>query len=170
MKILIAHATRHGSTAEIAERLADRLRAAGHDVDIATAEPGRWLDDEHEGYIVGSAVYLGRWLRGARQFLDENASVLRRHPVWLFSSGPTGADQAASVRTRDVARLIGTTGARAHAVFGGRLDRSTLGPFERAVTRAVRAPYGDFRDWAAIDAWAAEIAGELARLATQPAR
>jgi menaquinone-dependent protoporphyrinogen oxidase len=42
------------------------------------------------------------------------------------------------------------------------IDRSPLGFGERAVVRAVRAAEGDYRDWAAIDAWAQEIASSLA--------
>ncbi len=60
-----------------------------------------------------------------------------------------------------MAALVAATGAREHRVFAGRLDRHRLGFAERAVTLALRAPEGDFRDWAAIEAWAAEIAETL---------
>ena len=53
------------------------------------------------------------------------------------------------------------TGARDHHVFSGRIDRHELGFGERAVVRAVHAAVGDFRDWPAVRAWAAEIAAEL---------
>jgi menaquinone-dependent protoporphyrinogen oxidase len=45
MKILVTHASRHGSTAGIAERIAATLRAAGHDAeerpvtDVRDVEP-----------------------------------------------------------------------------------------------------------------------------------
>ena len=51
--------------------------------------------------------------------------------------------------------------ARGHRSFAGRLDRTRLGLLERALTRAVRAPDGDFRDWEAIRHWAEEFAREL---------
>jgi menaquinone-dependent protoporphyrinogen oxidase len=56
---------------------------------------------------------------------------------------------------------MAATAARSHCVFGGRLDRTSLGFAERAISRALRAPFGDFRDWAEIEAWASGIAAEL---------
>lgn len=170
MKLLVASASRHGATARIAERIAVELRRRGHEVDVSVAEAGRWLDDEHDGYIVGSAVYFGHWLRGARQFLDENAAVLRRHPVWLFSSGPTGSPGSAGVDERHVGALIAACSARSHAVFGGRLERAGLSLRERLAARAVTAPFGDFCDFDAVDAWTAEIdAALLHSTSTRPA-
>jgi menaquinone-dependent protoporphyrinogen oxidase len=49
----------------------------------------------------------------------------------------------------------------AHRVLAGRLDRKLLSFTEKAVVVAVRAPEGDFRDWEAIDGYAAEIAAHL---------
>ena len=51
--------------------------------------------------------------------------------------------------------------ARSHRVFGGKLDRSTLGFAERAICTALRAPEGDFRDFAEIRGWALGIAESL---------
>ena len=162
MKILVAAASRQGSTAEIADRIAANLRQAHHDVDLIVAEPGRWLDDEHDGYVVGSAVYYGRWLRGARRFLEENTTILRRHPVWLFSTGPTDAATKESIGPQHVDALMTLSGARSHAIFGGRLRRSELAPFQRLVVRMLKAPDGDAREWDAIDRWTTEIAAALA--------
>lgn len=60
-----------------------------------------------------------------------------------------------------VDEILAKTGARDHRLFGGRLDKSRLSFAERAVVLAFRAPEGDFRDWAEIEAWAREIAGAL---------
>jgi menaquinone-dependent protoporphyrinogen oxidase len=57
--------------------------------------------------------------------------------------------------------LVQAAGAVEHRVFAGRLDRSLLGLGEKAVVVAVRAPEGDFRDWEAIDDYAAGIARQL---------
>ena len=53
------------------------------------------------------------------------------------------------------------THAREHRVFAGKLDRSRLGFFEKAVVIALRAPEGDFRDWDEIRDWASSIASSL---------
>jgi menaquinone-dependent protoporphyrinogen oxidase len=50
-------------------------------------------------------------------------------------------------------------------VFGGKLERDALSLRERALVRMVKAPYGDFRDWTAITAWAEQVALELSELA-----
>lgn len=162
MNVLIAVASRHHATIEIGERIGEVLRTRGLDVDLVDAEPSRWLDDEHDAYIVGSAVYLDHWLKSARRFLRSNETILARHPVWFFSSGPLGVDDE---RLLDGLGPPVSTGHSVvpveHRVFPGRLEVDELGPGERIVARVVGAPAGDFRDWDDIDQWANKIADEL---------
>ena len=61
----------------------------------------------------------------------------------------------------DVAPLSQLIGARGHAVFPGRLEKALLTFGERAMVTAMRAPVGDFRDWAAVRAWTEEVAAGL---------
>jgi menaquinone-dependent protoporphyrinogen oxidase len=61
-----------------------------------------------------------------------------------------------------VSKLMKQTGALGHRVFAGKIDTAELGRIERTMVRAVRAPEGDYRDWAAITEWATEIADSLA--------
>lgn len=56
---------------------------------------------------------------------------------------------------------MAATGAYEHRIFGGRLERERLGRAERLMVRALRAPYGDFRDWEQIRGWARSIADGL---------
>jgi hypothetical protein len=44
----------------------------------------------YDGFVVGSAPYAGGWMKPAAAFLRANQGALAGHPVWLFSSGPTG--------------------------------------------------------------------------------
>jgi menaquinone-dependent protoporphyrinogen oxidase len=81
--------------------------------------------------------------------------------VWLFSSGPIGDPPKPAEDPVDAAGLVHACGAREHRVFAGRLERHRLGWGERAITVALRAPEGDFRDFAGIRAWAAQIAETL---------
>ena len=46
-------------------------------------------------------------------------------------------------------------------VLAGAADPDKLRGFDRWVLKQVKAPTGDFRDWDAIAAWAAEIAAVL---------
>ena len=84
--------------------------------------------------------------------------------MWLFSSGPLGPPEALKPEGDpvDVAAVVETTQAVEHRVFAGRLDRALLCFGEKALVVAVRAPEGDFRDWDAIDGFAADIAAHLA--------
>ncbi len=161
MKVMIAVASRHGSTREIAEEIARVLEREGHEIDVVDAEPDRWLDDEHDAYLVGSGVYFGNWLRSARKFVTSNRQVLAQRPTWLFSSGPLGADGEVGIATGHLSKLLAPLRAVEHRVFRGRLDRNDLNLVERAVVRGLRAPSGDFRNWNDVEVWALEISAEL---------
>ena len=39
---------------------------------------------------LGSAVYMGRWMKPGRELAQRQAAALAARPVWLFSSGPVG--------------------------------------------------------------------------------
>ena len=162
MRVLVTAASRHGATRGIADAIADGLTRRGVDAVTAPVEEVSSLDG-YDAFVIGSAVYVGRWLEPARSLVEEHAARLLAAPVWLFSSGPLGPpdDLKPEGDPVDVASLIETAGAVDHRVFAGRLDRSLLGFGEKAVVVAVRAPEGDFRDWEAIDAFAAEVALRL---------
>lgn len=161
MRILVAFASRYGGTLGIAEAIGRSLEDAGHDVDVL---PVADADDlgRYDAFVLGSGVYVGRWLKSGRRFVERHSTVIAARPNWLFSSGPIGdspkPDGEAAV---DVADLVAATQSRDHRVFAGRLDKSRLRFGDRAVVTAVRSPEGDFRDWDEIDAWAREIASAL---------
>ena len=113
--------------------------------------------------MVGSAVYAGRWMEEARRFAQRHHEQLRGRPVWLFSSGPIGVPLAPAEESADALKLVGELTARGHQTFAGRIDPSALGWVERTITRMVKAPDGDFRDWEAVRSWADDIARALAR-------
>jgi menaquinone-dependent protoporphyrinogen oxidase len=169
MEILVVVASRHGSTREIADAMAARLEAHGHAVTVADAEdaPDATVAD---AVIVGSAIYAGSWREEARAWVADQADVLRSRPVWLFSSGPLG-DPPAPTRAEplQLEELTRLTGAEGHVVFAGALERDHLHFGERMVVRMVGAPYGDFRDWAAVDAWVDGITDALSDGAAAPA-
>jgi menaquinone-dependent protoporphyrinogen oxidase len=172
MNVLVAYASKYGATREIAERLADRMRAAGL---AAQAEPVTRVTDlsGYSAFVIGSAAYLGHWLNDATVFVRRNQAVLATKPVWLFSSGPLGTeptdakgqDKRGAAEPKEFAELIETIKPIGSRVFFGALDPGTLGFRDRAM-RALPAgralfPEGDFRDWPDIDTWAAGIAVEL---------
>ncbi len=91
MEILVAYATRHGATRGIAERIAQRLTAAGL---TAEARPAAEVRDaaRYDAFVVGGAAYMFHWLGDATTFVKRNATLLAERPTWLFSSGPIGTD------------------------------------------------------------------------------
>lgn len=167
MNILIAYASRLGSTKAIAARITARLETDGL---TATDRPVGSVGEltAYDAFVIGSAVYAGHWLKEATEFVHGHRSVLATRPVWLFSSGPVGqvATKVEPVDPADVHQLSTAVHARDHRIFSGALDRlaidgSDLGFAERFVAKRF-VPEGDFRDWPGIDAWADEIARELA--------
>ena len=185
MKVLVGYATRHGATKGIAERVGTQLERAGLDVtvrrvaDVSAVEP-------FDAFVIGSAAYMGQWLKEAASFVRSNADRLRTLPVWIFSSGPIGSERV-DEKGRDVVKasepaefgeFATSIRPRDARVFFGAYDpdASPIGTLERfgalftrlpAIRKAM--PAGDFRDWVAIDDWADGIASDLCRQEAAPA-
>ncbi len=154
--VLVAYATKHGSTREIAEVIGERLRAAGLEVRVAAAMTITDLGP-YQAVVLGSALYAAHWQREANRFVVRHTFALQVRPVWLFSSGPL--DRSADAGTLPPAPSVASTtdpiGALDHRTFGGRLLADTPGIEPQVLATH---PRGDFRDWHAIRAWADDIA------------
>ena len=162
MRILVSTASKHGSTAEIATRIAEALRVGLPGDAVVEVLPAAEVGNatSYDAVVLGSAVYMGRWLEDARHAAARLATHPPR-PVWLFSSGPIGDPPKPDEEPAEVGDIAKATHARGHRLFAGRLDRHRLGFGEKAVVVALRVADGDFRDWDAIDAWGAQIADEV---------
>lgn len=185
MRILVAFASRHGGTEGIADAIATTLRETETTAGSGGAEDAVSPDAHHlvdvlsvgdvedvTGYdavIVGSAVYVGRWMDSARRFVLNQVSILQNRPVWLFSSGPVGDPAVPDTEAADAAELAELVEAQGTRTFAGRLRPAELSLSERARIRDVHAAEGDYRDWAEIREWALDIASTLAA-ATLPIR
>jgi menaquinone-dependent protoporphyrinogen oxidase len=170
MKVLLASASRHGSTHEVRDRIGAAMTAAVPTIEVSTADLDN-LDDQagfsdlsmYDAFVLGSGVYYGRWLDSARDFIRRTGQALSNKPVWLFSVGPLGdPPKPTPEHAVDVSELVEQTNARDHALFCGVMNRAQLGFAERAMMVAFRTPDGDFRDLAAIDDWARKVATSLA--------
>jgi len=185
MKVLVAYASRHGATQGIAERIAQTLERSGLKVTLKPVKAAGAVD-EYDAFVIGSAAYMGGWLREATQFVQRNRSLLTSRPAWLFSSGPIGtemvdakgSDVLETSKPREFAEFAGSLHPRDLQVFFGAYDPDVepIGLMERLgawFTRvpAIQAalPAGDFRDWPAIEGWAKGIARELEQVAAAPA-
>ena len=165
MRVLVSTASKHGSTGEIASRIAEVLRAGLPGNTVVDVLPAVEVGDvaSYDAVVLGSAVYMGRWLEDARHAAARLATDPPR-PVWLFSSGPIGDPPKPDEEPAEVSDIAKNMHARGHRVFAGRLDRHRLGFAEKAMVSALRVKDGDFRDWNAIETWAAQIAAELSRV------
>lgn len=189
-RVLVVYGSRHGSTSGIAERIGDVLRAEGLRVEVASADRVGEVRDI-DAFIVGSGIYMGSWLPEPLAFIDRYVDTLASRPLWLFSSGPLRgstavkagddpieaalgpADGPGSGGRRRVASLEAMTHPRDHRVFFGAFDPKD--PPKALSERLARImvgprgllPAGDFREWDAIEAWAREIAAELAPVAAE---
>ena len=152
--VLVAYATRHGSTREVAESVARTLRAEGLTVDVLPAALVVDLD-AYEAVVLGSAIYMGRLHKDARTLLG----ALGGRRVAVFAMGPLTAspEDIAGAQRELAGALVKFPRVRpfALAAFGGVVQPEKLRfPFSRMKA-------SDARDWNAIDAWAKEVAAEL---------
>jgi menaquinone-dependent protoporphyrinogen oxidase len=164
-KVLVAYGSKHGMTAEIAERVAKVLRGEGVEADVASADRAGGPAG-YRAVVLGAGVYAGMWRRSAARYLKAHEAELAGMPVWLFSSGPTGSGDLEKLLSgwtfpaglRPVADRIKP---RDVVVFRGAFDAGKAGFFERWIMKKVKAEAGDFRDWPAIESWARGIAKAL---------
>jgi menaquinone-dependent protoporphyrinogen oxidase len=175
MNVLVVHASKAGATAGIAERIASTLTREGH---VAVARPTDQAGDpsRYDAVVLGSAVYLGHWLKEARTYAQQQRDALVTRPVWLFSSGPIGPDRVDDdgrdllevAAPQELPELVEALRPVEHRVFFGALDPNRLSLAHRALRKLPAGrrilPEGDFRDWPAVEAWATGIAGHLTQL------
>ena len=157
-RVLVAYASKLGSTGEIARAIAAVLEVRGHQADAVPVREVRSLEG-WDAVILGSALYAAHWQRDANKFVVRHREALAGRPVWLFSSGPLDIRQAGANLpiTEHAAAIADGIPYREHRTFGGRLAPDA--PVDPQVLRT--HPIGDFRDWEVISAWAGSIATAL---------
>jgi menaquinone-dependent protoporphyrinogen oxidase len=163
MTVLVAYASKRGSTREIAETVAATLRREGLGVCLERVEDVQSLEP-YDAVVIGSAVYMKRWRGDARHFLKKHRKALRQKPFWVFSSGPVGDpahDNPEWAEPPKIAEKVDELGGREHVVFGGCLPGEPRGFMEKAMVEGTPKEFRDRRDWTRIRSWAHQIASSL---------
>jgi menaquinone-dependent protoporphyrinogen oxidase len=156
--VLVAFASRSGSTAGIAEAIARVLRDAGLEVDCSPASDVADVT-LYDGVVLGSGVFLPRRGSDGGGFLVRHGAALKVRPVWLFCAGPIGRGRETSSAALEgsgdcsVAEVARSIGARGCAEFGTPVPDPDPG----ADSVAELAPV----DGSSVRAWAREIARDL---------
>jgi menaquinone-dependent protoporphyrinogen oxidase len=160
--ILLAYASRFGSTQEVAETIASTLSEAGLEVNLQPMQDIKSLD-RYDAVVLGAAIYNAKWNADAHQFVSQHQDALTQLPVAIFTLGPLSPSDAAKRNSR---RQLDNELAKypwlkpvAVEVFVGKLDPTKLGFFERLGTTA-----SDHRNWDAIRAWANTLPTLLERV------
>jgi menaquinone-dependent protoporphyrinogen oxidase len=158
--ILVAYATKHGSTQQVAQTIAAMLRKESLAVDTRPVADVTDLDS-YDGVVLGAALYMGRLHVDARRFLRRHCKDLESTPLAVFAMGPLTDDekQVEGSQKQLQHALSKLPGVRpvSTAIFGGVVRPSELHfPFSHM-------PASDARDWKQIEQWALEIARAFGR-------
>ncbi len=159
-KVLIAYASRAGSTAEVAEAIGQVLRGGGIPTDLL--QVGQVVGmSSYRAVIIGSAIRMGRWLPEAAKLVERNQDTLAGMPAAFFSVCLTmQKDTPENRRTVEdyMEPVVQKVRPLSIGLFGGKMDYSRLGFLDRLIaSKMKKVPEGDYRDWATIRAWAAKF-------------
>ena len=120
MKVLVSVASKYGATSEIAQAIANVLAGKGLEVTVVPPAQAGAIE-QFDAVVLGSAVYMGQWLKPARELAKSFAGALAARPVWLFSSGPVGEPAKPADNPVDVSKVLQAAKARDHQIFTGKL-------------------------------------------------
>jgi menaquinone-dependent protoporphyrinogen oxidase len=162
-RVLIAYASKAGSTAEVADAIARRLADSGYSVDVRRAGRVRSLDGYH-AVIVGSAIRAGQWLSEASGLVKRQREGLSTRKTAFFTVCMTLREDTPKNRETVAAYLRPVRAILepdALEFFAGKMDFSRLALVPRLIVKAMKSQEGDFRNWEAIGAWADRLSSEL---------
>lgn len=155
-KILMAYASKAGSTIEIANHVAKKIAENGNTVDVL---PVNKVEDltAYQAVILGSAIRIGAVLPEISKFVETNKEILRTKSLSIFVVCMTLKDDTEENRKtvsdylEPIRHVVQPT---LEGQFAGVMDLTKLNLIERLMMKSMKTPQGDFRDWDQIDNWA----------------
>lgn len=167
--VLITYASKYGSSGGVADAIGKELCSKGMAADVVLIKNARNVSS-YQGVVIGSAIYMGKWMSEAVDFVKQNKDSLRQVPVAYFLvcmtlSQPTEKKQAEVLSYMDpVLKAVPEIKPVGLGTFAGALDYSNLSWLYKKILKSKGTPEGDFRDWNAIRAWARDpVLAKLAR-------
>jgi menaquinone-dependent protoporphyrinogen oxidase len=162
-KILVAYASKSGTTGEIAQAIGKSLSDRGANVSVQSVNSVASLDGYH-AVVIGSGIRMGHWLPEAEEFVRKHESQLKQLPIAFFTVHLLHLDDGESSRAQRQAytqavRQILTP--KTEVFFSGRLEFARLTIFERWISNSMKAQEQDLRDWKKIHAWAEGLSSTL---------
>ena len=162
--ILVAFSTIHGSTQEVAERIAATLREQGLAVDLHPAKQVRALDP-YRAVVLGAPLYMFHWHKDALNFLSRHRKALEQKPLAIFALGPVNNvekefQDARAMLDKELAKYSWLAPV-ALKVFGGKMDPPNFRFPYKLIPAMNKLPMSDIRDWAAIKTWASNLPTKL---------
>ena len=166
-KVLVAYASRCGSTGGVAESIGRTLCEAGFEVDTRLVMHVKDVSP-YRAVVLGSAVQRASWLSEAIEFAERNEEELSREPVAYFLTCITLCRD--NEETGKIARTymepVLKAAPRVKPVdtrfFAGVLDYSKMNALARMIMKskmqAKGVAEGDYRNWNAIMSWARGLA------------
>jgi menaquinone-dependent protoporphyrinogen oxidase len=167
-RILVAYASRCGSTGEVAKAIGRVLCDKGASVDVRLVNNVKDVAP-YRAVIVGSAIRMSKWLSEATEFVETNRAALSQVPVAYFLNCYTMREPTEDNRRKTLAYLdpVLTAAPEIHPVdiglFAGVVDYNKLSWLLRKMLKKKGLVEGDFRDWNLIRAWAAGLRPALLR-------
>ena len=158
-RILVAYASKKGSTTEIAQAIGKELAASGHVADVTEIGTVKSLAG-YDAVVIGGPIYVGKMIGDAGKFVQRHYKDLEKLPVAGFVvclSAGVNDKEGMALAEKALHAALTPLHPVAETIFAGKLDPDKLSWFQRWITKTAKSPVGDFRDWAAIAAWAKEL-------------
>jgi len=165
-KIMVAYATTHGSTAEIADAIAQVLREKGLETYVSSIRLVRNLDG-YSGVVLGAPLYMFRWAGDAFKFLRGHQKAIQSGiPVAVFAGGPFGETKPEvwhEVRANLDKEITKEAWFKPASVLivGGKFDPTGLRFPYNLIPAMKQQPASDLRDWDEIRDWANSLAEQF---------
>lgn len=157
-RVLVAYATRFGSTREVASAIVRELNTAGFQAQAAEVS-GALVPEDYDAFVIGSPIYGGKWVSAAGIFAAAMADRIGDKPVAFFSVGTLVLKNAEIGFAEhqsfidDLVEFAPTLNVVASSVFAGYFDRANLPWYLRIIDRFAPTPQGDHREWPKIQEW-----------------